>query len=428
MSGTRPKIYSGIAALPVQLRFCASVLYRRIFHKRRYPLLYLMPSKNGFLKTIKLLARCKLTKVIKVGRKYHFSLLEPRWPSEAYDNLMTNGGLNLGGAGTAAKVQIDLAVLAITSACGNRCEHCYERNNIGQRDIVPVSRWRTVIEDIQRIGVSVVALSGGEPLVRFDNTLSLLETADKRRSDFHLYTSGLGATRERVFALVEAGLAAVGVGLDHFEPTRHDAIRGRKGAFDDAIRAIRMFGDAGILTYVNVCITKDLVRSDGLWRFYDLLNSLGVGAIQLLEPKPCGGYAARQINTLYGTQERRETMAFFEATHRSRHFDGYPAVYFPAFMEAPVNLGCMMGGLSHLHIDSRGNVEPCVFLPVSFGNINKASFSDIYRRMRKAVPRPLHRRCPALQLGERMGFSPEAGNELPVPFESVRAEWRRMYA
>jgi MoaA/NifB/PqqE/SkfB family radical SAM enzyme len=428
MSETRPKIYSGLAALPVQLRFCASVLYRRIFHKRRYPLLYLKPSKNGFLKTIKLLERCKLTKVIKIGRKYHFSLLEPRWPSDAYDHLMTNGGLNLGGAGTAAKTQIDLAVLAITSACGNGCEHCYERNNIGQRDIVPVSRWRAVIEDMQRIGVSVVALSGGEPLVRFDNTLDLLETADKQRSDFHLYTSGLGATRKRVTALVEAGLAAVGVGLDHFEPSRHDTIRGRKGAFDDAIRAIRLFGDVGILTYVNVCITKDLVRSDGLWRFYELLHGLGIGAIQLLEPKPCGGYAARQIDTLYGTQERRATMAFFEATHRWRKVRGYPAVYFPAYMEAPENLGCMMGGLSHLHIDSRGNVEPCVFLPVSFGNINNASFSDIYRRMRRAVPRPLHRRCPALELGERVGFSPETGNGLPVPFESVRAEWRRLYA
>ena len=121
-------------------------------------------------------------------------------------------------------------------------------------------------------------------------------------------------------------------------------------------------------------------------------------------------------------------MAFFEATHRSRKFDGYPAVYFPAFMEAPVNLGCMMGGLSHLHIDSRGNVEPCVFLPVSFGNINKASFSDIYRRMREAVPRPLHRRCPALQLGERVGFNRKLGKKLPLPFESVQTEWRKLYA
>ena len=294
MSGTRTKVLSGLAALPVQLRFCVSVLFRRIFRKHRYPLLYLKASKNGFLKTLKLLEQCRLTKVLKVGRKYHFSLLEPRWPSEAYDHLIANGGLNLGGAGTPAKAQIDLAVLAITRACANRCEHCYERYNLGRREAVPMSRWETVIKELQHIGVSVIALSGGEPLARFENALSLLESADKRRSDFHLFTSGYGASPERVTALVNTGLAAVGVGMDHYDRSRHDAIRGRSGAFDDAVRALRLFGDAGILTYVNACVTKDLARSDGLWRFYDLLHTLGVGALQLLEPKPCGGYAARR--------------------------------------------------------------------------------------------------------------------------------------
>jgi MoaA/NifB/PqqE/SkfB family radical SAM enzyme len=255
-----------------------------------------------------------------------------------------------------------------------------------------------------------------------------LESADKSRSDFHLYTTGHGASREGVAALVKAGLAAVGIGLDHFEPSHHDAIRGRNGAFESAIRMIRMFNEEGILTFVNACMTRDLVRGDGLWRFYEVLHTLGVGAMQLLEPKPCGGYAGRQADTLYGPQERAAAKAFFEATHRSRRLRGYPAVYFPAHMEAPENLGCMMGGLSHLHIDSLGNVEPCVFLPVSFGNISDTSFTDIYRRMREAVPRPLHGRCPALHLAERVGFNPAPGRELPVLFESVQDEWRRMYA
>ncbi len=428
MQSTRARVYSGLVALPVQLRFCLSVLLRRLFRRRRYPLLRLRVSKHGFLETLRLLERCKLTKVIRVGGKYHFSLLEPRWPSRAYDHLMANGGLNLGGAGTAAKRQIDLAVLAITRACANRCEHCYERFNLGRREAVPISRWKTVIEELQQIGVSVVALSGGEPLARFDDTFALLRAADKSRSDFHLFTSGYGVTPERVSALVGAGLAAVGVGLDHYDRSRHDAIRGRSGAFDDAVRALSLFGEAGILTYTNTCVTKDLVRSNGLERLHEMLRDLGVGAMQLLEPKPCGGYAARHIRSIYGPGERAATLAFFEATHTLRKFRKYPAVYFPAFMEAPQNLGCLMGGLSHLHIDSRGNVEPCVFVPVSFGNVNRASFAEIYGRMREAVPLPLHGRCPALRLGESVGFSPDAGKELPVPFESVEAEWRRMYA
>jgi MoaA/NifB/PqqE/SkfB family radical SAM enzyme len=399
-----------------------------VFQKRRFPLLFLKASRNGFLKTLALLQECKLTKVIKVGKQYHFSLVEPRWPSEAYDHMIANGGLNVGAAGTPAKPQIDLAILAITRACGNGCEHCYERFNVNGKDTLPVSRWRTVIEELQSIGVSVVALSGGEPMLRFENTLSLLESADQRRSDFHLYTSGIGVRPERVSALVEAGLAGVAVGLDHYDQAIHDVVRGRAGSFDDAVEALRLFGDAGILTFVNTCITKELVASDGLWRFYDLLHRLGVGAIQLLEPKPCGGYAAEQIKSLYGFAEQKATMEFFEATSDSGNHTGYPAVYFPAFTEAPENLGCLMGGLSHLYIDSRGNVEPCVFLPVSFGNIASRSFVDIYRDMRRAVPHPLHKRCPALQLAERVGFDPGEGKELPLAFNAVQGEWQRMFA
>jgi MoaA/NifB/PqqE/SkfB family radical SAM enzyme len=422
------KVLSGLATLPVGLRFGAMLLHRRVFRRRRYPLIYLSRKKNGFLKTLTLLQQCRLTKVIKVGRKYHFSLAEPRWPSPAYDSMMANGGLNIGGCGTPAKTQIDLAILAITRACAYRCEHCYERHNLNRPDTVPLSRWQAVIEELQDTGVSVVALSGGEPLTRVEKTLSLLQTADKTRSDFHLYTTGHGATEKRVGALVDAGLAGVGVGLDHFDPSRHDAIRGYKGAFANAVRALRMFGDAGILTFVNACMTKDLVRGNGLERFYDLLHTLGVGGMQLLEPKPCGGYAGRNVHTWYGAEERRATRAFFESTYRSGNHRGYPAVYLPAHLEAPENMGCMMGGLSHLHIDSLGNVEPCVFMPVSFGNITETSFTDIYRRMREAIPRPLHGRCPALHMADRVGFSPESGKVLPLAFESVRDEWGRMYA
>jgi MoaA/NifB/PqqE/SkfB family radical SAM enzyme len=432
-SPSRPKrrratrVFGGLAALPVQLRFCLSVLRRWLFERRRYPLLYLRASRHGFLETIKLLERLRLTKVIRVGRRYHFSLVEPRWPSEAYDHLIANGGLNLGGAGTPAKRQIDLAILGITRACGYRCAHCYERNNLASADAVSEQRWKSVIEELQQIGVSVVALSGGEPLARFDRTLRLLRSADKTRSDFHLFTTGHGATRERVAALVEAGLAAVGVGLDHVEPSRQDAFRGHKGAFDNAVSAVRLFGEAGVLTYLNVCLSHDLVHSEGLWRLHALGRALGVGAVQLLEPKPCGGYASRQVRGLFSAEDRRRTLAFFEATHQSRaHRDG-PAVYYPAFMEAPDNLGCMMGGLSHLHIDSLGHVEPCVFVPVSFGNVNAERFGDIYDRMRRAIPRPLHARCPSLQLAERVGFGGDAGRALPVPYESIEAEWSRLY-
>jgi len=86
-------------------------------------------------------------------------------------------------------------------------------------------------------------------------------------------------------------------------------------------------------------------------------------------------------------------------------------------------MGCMMGGLSHLTIDSKGNVNPCVFLPVTFGNIMKEDFATIYARMRMAIPRPVHKACPSITLAETIRGRLRAGIVSPVPFEALRDEW-----
>jgi MoaA/NifB/PqqE/SkfB family radical SAM enzyme len=88
----------------------------------------------------------------------------------------------------------------------------------------------------------------------------------------------------------------------------------------------------------------------------------------------------------------------------------------------------MMGGLSHFHIDAIGNVNPCVFLPVTFGNILHEDFETIYRRMRKAIPRPLHKECPSLELAERLQNCYRERGSMPVPYEMVQGDWGVMYS
>ncbi len=86
-----------------------------------------------------------------------------------------------------------------------------------------------------------------------------------------------------------------------------------------------------------------------------------------------------------------------------------------------------MGGLSHMYIDSCGNVNPCVFLPVTFGNIMEVDFEVIYERMRAAIPRPLHAECPSLQLQATLKSKSAGKGPMPVPFEAVQREWEAMY-
>jgi MoaA/NifB/PqqE/SkfB family radical SAM enzyme len=223
---------------------------------------------------------------------------------------------------------------------------------------------------------------------------------DTNLSDFHVHTSGYGVTRERTAALKKYGITAAGIALDDFDPQRHDQLKGYNGAHQKASQAIQYFREAGIFPYINLCLRKDLIRSRVLWKYFDYVKNLNAGVISLLEPKPCGRYIPANGDDLLDDDDRKIVTGFFKEANRSKKHKDYPYVAYMQYFEKPEHFGCLMGGLSHFSINSAGNVQPCVFLPFSFGNIIEEDFWDIFKRMREAVPVPLHQPCPAVTFGK----------------------------
>ncbi len=421
------RFHSGWRLLLRRAEFLASAA-RYSLHKKQFPLFTWSPAKGGALHALKIARRLKLRKMVQFNDAYFSTPILPHYPSRAFDHMAAKGGLNIGAAGTPLKQQIGMVFLGVTRRCDLHCQHCYEHFNTGPDDVVPISRWKEVLREVQNAGAGVVALSGGEPMLRYEGVLELLDAGNKDLSDFHLHTSGQGVTPERARELHRAGLIAAAVGLDDVDPERHDILRGFRGSHQQAVRALKDFFEAGVFTYTNMCVTRELVRSGDLWRYFDLVKDLNVGMIEMLEPRPCGGFASRSNDALLTRDDRNTVMDFFLRGNTARTFKEYPLIYHVAFTEAPEQAGCMMGGLSHLAIDSKGNVNPCVFLPVTFGNILKDDFAVIYARMRRAIPRPLHKECPSLALAETLlqkGRGPEG---FPIPHASIEKEWETMFS
>jgi MoaA/NifB/PqqE/SkfB family radical SAM enzyme len=404
------------------MMFLAAMLVYAV-RRRRFPLFRI----RGTLEALRIGRRIGLTKLVNVGPRWFSALTLPHYPSKAFTAMVANGGLNTSAAGTRIKKQIDTAILAITGKCDLHCAHCYERFSMIGPDDVTVEVWNQVIADIQEAGTSVIVLSGGEPLQRFGGLLDLLRAGDKDSSDFHLHTSGHGLTRERAAMLHDAGLVAAAVGLDDVDPHRHDRLRGRKGAHREALDALALFRDAGIMTYVNCCLSPDLVRSGRLHAYYDRMKELGVGFLQLLEPRPCGGYLEAGSGVFLNEDERAAVFDFAREGNSSRRYRDYPVVYSVAWAEGQDDVGCGMGGLSHFSIDSRGNVTPCVFMPVAFGNITRERFPVIYERMRRAIPRPLRGPCPAFTITQPVRSGYRSVGEMPVDYRAIEAEWTALY-
>jgi MoaA/NifB/PqqE/SkfB family radical SAM enzyme len=383
-------------------------------------------SPNSIFNTLRLRNKLLLYKLICFNNQYYSTPTIPAFPSKAYDCMVEKGGLNFLSAGSEIKNQIDSVFLGITNKCKLNCEYCYEKYNLNESGNISAAKWNEIIKNLQNIGVNIFILSGGEPLIEFDKLIDILSSADKDQSDFHLHTSGNSVTIQKVKQLKDAGLKAAAIGLDDFEEGRHDKIRG-KGSFTDAVNALRLFNEEGVLTYVNLCVSKAMLKADNLYAYYEFVKGLNVSMIQLLEPRPCGGYFNNGFEKWLGAEDKNKLIEFTRSGNQKRTFKNYPLIYYVAHIEGKDQLGCHMGGLSHFYIDSKGNVCPCVFFPIKYGNILEEDIISVYKRMRGNLPVPLKTECPSILLSEKCREIYKDKKEFPVPFEQIQGYINNLY-
>ena len=58
-----------------------------------------------------------------------------------------------------------------------------------------------------------------------------------------------------------------------------------------------------------------------------------------------------------------------------------------SWLESPECLGCQ-AGFSFLYVTAAGDVFPCDFVPLSFGNLKELSLHEIHARMLRLLKRP----------------------------------------
>ncbi len=423
MNLNTPKFYQGREILSFSLR---TALKYFILQNKEIAKSGIFATLKSLRDSIRLRKKLYLTKLIRFNNKYYSTPIIPSFPSNAFNQMIKNGGQNFLDAGTSKKRHIDSAFIAITNQCNLKCTHCYEQHNLYDNSSVPTEKIVKTINQLQKMGVSIIILTGGEPLIEFDKLEAILNQVDLNLSEFHIHTSGNGLTLEKAKKLKGLGISAAAVGLDHFDHVKHDALRG-KGSYEKGINALKLFNEVGILTYVNLCATDAIINTGEIWDYYNLMKQLRVSIIELLEPRPYGGYYDKDINNLLSDKNKKELLEFMKKGNTEKVYKDHPLIYYVAHIEGANQMGCMMGGLSHFYIDSKGNVNPCVFLPVTFGNIMKNDFQSIYKKMRTSIPHPVHKECPSVLLSKSIVEKTSNGSNIPIPVEKLKDEWNELF-
>jgi MoaA/NifB/PqqE/SkfB family radical SAM enzyme len=303
-----------------------------------------------------------LKKIYKVQGKYYFNQYTPGWPSAAYDELIKSE-LKRHADPLNVPERLSFVFMAITRKCPLRCEHCFEWDNLNQKEVLTKDILMKTITMFQEQGVLQIHFSGGEPMVRFRDLVELIRFA-RKKSECWVLSSGFNFTRENARILRDAGCKGVVISIDHHLSAKHNAFRGKLNSFDDAVNAVQAALDAGMVVSLSVCATKQFIEEGHILPYMDFAANLGVHFVQVLEPKNIGHYDSKDV--LLSPWHIAELEKAFRLVNHSKRFQNYPTMLYHGYHQRKI--GCFSGSRS-VYVDSIGDVHACPFCHTKSYNV-----------------------------------------------------------
>jgi heme d1 biosynthesis radical SAM protein NirJ len=316
--------------------------------------------------------------------------------------------------------------------CNLNCKHCYslsaDTDFPGELSTEEVF---TVMDDLKAFKVPVLILSGGEPLLRPD----IFEISERaKRMGFYVALSTNGTLIDEAIADRIAGIGYdyVGISLDGIGKV-HDAFRRQPGAYDAALKGLRLCGERRIKVGVRYTMTEGNIES--LNGILDLIEAEDIDKFYLSHLVYAGrGNRYRGDDAAHRTTRRAMDLMFercWEHIERGKpkefvtgnndadgvYFLMWVQKHFPhraAHIRDKLEAwGGNASGVNVANIDNLGTVHPdTMWWHYDLGNIRDRPFSEIWNDTSdpimaglKTSPRRIKGRC-----GECRHFAICGGN------------------
>lgn len=296
--------------------------------------------------------------------RFIFSTWIPPAPSIAFERM-----LSAQVAALSRRPVPDQFSIAVMKACPNDCIHCSAPSRQGQ--ILESGLVKSALSQALEMGSYLITFDGGEPMLRHD--LPELVSSVDARAVAASFTSGYHLSAQRARELKQAGLYAVRISIDSPREEEHDRIRGRVGAYGDALSGVKNALEAGLL--VDLFMVTSPHNIDLLEEAFSLASDLGVHELSLYEIVAVGRWATHESEVLSDGDVLR-----LERFHKDKNRSEGPRVTALPYLLGPEMFGCF-AGRRWIHVDGDGEALPCAYMPLSFGNIRDKSLKEIWKDM-----------------------------------------------
>ena len=256
-------------------------------------------------------------------------------------------------------------ILSPTVRCNLRCEHCYNLYEIHEdgHDRLSLETMERVLGEAKELGAYRVSVIGGEPLLRWRDLVSLAET----HSDvlFTVFTNGLLVTDEVASALAARGNVELAVSVDG-PAALHDRWRGA-GTYLRAVNAIERYVAHGGMALFAPTVTAENYEALLSDAFVDAMIERGAYMGYLHHYDMVGGQ--ERADWLLSPEQLQRMQRRIEEIHRAK----------PVSILSNVVSDLLRGGCpavrDFVHINHKGEVEPCCMVPFAGASIHDQSLA-----------------------------------------------------
>lgn len=281
-------------------------------------------------------------------------------------------------------VQIEL-----TEACNQKCRHCYNfwryDSEMVKKDELSATDFLLVLDKLNNCGVSVITITGGEPMIRPEIFFSLLKRAKKYDMEVGLNSNAVLISKEIAKRMFEERLDHALISLLGTKNT-HDSIVNLPGGFEKTCNGIINLIEAGVPVSVNMVASK--MNQDEIYKVGRMIKSLGVESFCVTPMVPShesnlqyllsGEECKNSLRELMRVQKDFSLeIDTLEPISRCLFKEGEDDEFLPFFG----NRICS-AAVSSCAISSKGNVRPCVQSDKEFGNILFDDFSEVWEKMK----------------------------------------------
>ncbi|MFZ3109513.1 MAG: radical SAM protein, partial [Rectinemataceae bacterium] len=254
-----------------------------------------------------------------------------------------------------------------TSACNLDCIGCWAAD-YGNKLNMDLETLDSIIVQGKKLGIFMYIYSGGEPLVRKNDIVTLCERHPECM--FLAFTNATLIDEAFADTMLEVRNFVPAISVEGFEEAT-DSRRG-KGTYKKIIAAMEILKRKKLPFGISCCYTRNNTEEIGSEAYIDDMIAKGAKFAWFFTYMPVGKDAAPELMV---TPQQREHMYHQIRTWRTSK----PLFTMDFWNDGEYVKGCIAGGRSYLHINANGDIEPCAFIHYSDSNIREKSVLDACR-------------------------------------------------